>query len=224
MVYYGTADDYYTNDGGYYGAADDYYNSRRVLQDDYYTNDGVYYGAADDYYTNDGVYYGAADDYHTNDGVYYGAADDYHTNDGVYYGAAGDYGTADGKDCPGFTYDKCYSLVDRPLCVAALQNRFEHWAEKYGDRPRSISISSDCDDEFSYSYSDGGIPNDSVLCPGLPAADYCDCGGDCTSHHLDWCACPEALECCGQTTPVFYTCSAEAIDICLQVYLSLIHI
>merc|ERR1719409_481917 len=179
-----------------------------------------YYGAADDYHTNDGVYYGAADDYYTNDGVYYGAADDYHTNDGVYYGAAGDYGTADGKDCPGFTYDKCYSLVDRPLCVAALQNRFEHWAEEYGDRPRSISISSDCDDEFSYSYSYGGIPNDSVLCPGLPAVAYCDCGGDCTSHHLDWCACPEALECCGQTTPVLYTCSAEAttFDICLQVY------
>ena len=77
---------------------------------------------------------GSGDDDLGQQPYYYGAADDYYTNDGVYYGAADDYGTADGEDCPGFTYDKCYSLVDRPLCVAALQNRFEHWAEEYGDR------------------------------------------------------------------------------------------
>ncbi len=59
----------------------------------------------------------------------------------------------------------------------------------------------DDDDDYSYSYysySYGGVPDDAVLCPGLPAADYCDCTGDCTGEP-DWCACPEALECCGQS-------------------------
>ena len=34
-----------------------------------------------------------------------------------------------------------------------------------------------------------------VLCPGMPAADYCDCGGDCTNQP-SFCACGEARQCC----------------------------
>jgi len=34
-----------------------------------------------------------------------------------------------------------------------------------------------------------------VLCPGLPALDYCDCTNDCTDYPL-LCACEEAQECC----------------------------
>ena len=38
-----------------------------------------------------------------------------------------------GEDCPSFAYDECYSLVDRPACVAALKSRFSHWTGAYGD-------------------------------------------------------------------------------------------
>ena len=38
-------------------------------------------------------------------------------------------------------------------------------------------------------------PPGTVLCPGMAASKYCDCGGDC-SDNPDWCACAEAQACC----------------------------
>lgn len=35
-----------------------------------------------------------------------------------------------------------------------------------------------------------------VLCPGLPPDDFCDCDGECNEKSA-WCACDEALTCCG---------------------------
>jgi len=50
--------------------------------------------------------------------------------------------------------------------------------------------------------TDGSSANppslDFVLCPGQPAANYCDCDAtsDCADHKDDWCGCQEAQECC----------------------------
>jgi len=38
-------------------------------------------------------------------------------------------------------------------------------------------------------------PNPIVLCPGLPAGDYCDCSGDCINHP-SYCTCSDAQACC----------------------------
>jgi hypothetical protein len=38
-------------------------------------------------------------------------------------------------------------------------------------------------------------PPGTVLCPGQPAANYCDCGGDC-ANNPSWCACAAAQACC----------------------------
>mmetsp|Transcript_52826 Transcript_52826/g.57327 ORF Transcript_52826/g.57327 Transcript_52826/m.57327 type:complete len:206 (+) Transcript_52826:259-876(+) len=40
-----------------------------------------------------------------------------------------------------------------------------------------------------------------VLCPGLPEQQYCDCSGDCTGFP-EWCGCQEAQECCQMSSPV----------------------
>ena len=47
-------------------------------------------------------------------------------------------------DCPGLTYDMCYSLESENggSCAAALADYFDHWEEEYGDAPQSFSISS----------------------------------------------------------------------------------
>ena len=37
-----------------------------------------------------------------------------------------------------------------------------------------------------------------ILCQGLPAGDYCDCGGDCTDFPA-FCECEEAQECCASS-------------------------
>merc|ERR1719231_1265265 len=43
-------------------------------------------------------------------------------------------------------------------------------------------------------------PPGSVLCPGLPVAHYCDCGGDCTNQP-SWCSCAGAQTCCAAPMP-----------------------
>ena len=45
------------------------------------------------------------------------------------------------------------------------------------------------------------IPPGAVSCPGLPVADYCDCGGDCTNQPT-WCACAAATSCCAGAIPM----------------------
>ena len=42
---------------------------------------------------------------------------------------------------------------------------------------------------------DTPIEGATVLCPGLPALDYCDCTDDCTDFPFS-CACEEAQKCC----------------------------
>ena len=44
-------------------------------------------------------------------------------------------------------------------------------------------------------------PIGSVLCPGQPPDNYCDCDGDCTEQP-EWCRCGEAKECCGNSSGV----------------------
>merc|ERR1711933_10464 len=39
----------------------------------------------------------------------------------------------------------------------------------------------------------------SVLCPGQPSENYCDCDGDCTELP-EWCQCEDAQECCGNSS------------------------
>jgi len=43
-------------------------------------------------------------------------------------------------------------------------------------------------------------PSDSLVCPGQPPENFCDCAGDCTGQP-EWCACEKAQECCHGATP-----------------------
>jgi len=49
--------------------------------------------------------------------------------------------------------------------------------------------------------SGGG--DDTILCPGQPSGNYCDCEGDCTGNP-GFCACEEAQACCKGATPVVF--------------------
>lgn len=42
------------------------------------------------------------------------------------------------------------------------------------------------------------VATQTVLCPGFPSGNYCDCDGDCTVSPT-FCACPAAQQCCGSS-------------------------
>jgi len=49
-----------------------------------------------------------------------------------------------------------------------------------------------------------------VHCPGMKPSQYCDCQGDCTGIP-EYCACPDALQCCDGATPTVL-CEGQAPD------------
>jgi len=54
---------------------------------------------------------------------------------------------------------------------------------------------------FWHEPKDSPSSDGNVLCPGQPAANYCDCQGDCTGN-ASWCSCAEAKACCQGAQPV----------------------
>merc|ERR1712176_1601228 len=57
----------------------------------------------------------------------------------------------------------------------------------------------ECCDQNAFQFSTNNIvvPSDSILCPGQPIENYCDCTGDC-NEQPQWCQCAEAQECCAE--------------------------
>ena len=117
-----------------------------------------------------------------------------------------------GQDCCGMVTEGGHPQIDGCPDSEDMTAPCFHWA--HGCSAQGPDCANfDCDSavgsEAEYAFcctdstSDPAVPGGDgseghVLCPGLPAQDFCDCGGDCTFQPA-FCACAEAQapECCG---------------------------